>query len=135
MRENQRMQFGEHLSVIQQRAPTRPNHNFQILDTAFFHGVVGATPFRCNLSVNGVDFARTTENRNHRLLPTQRITPDDGNSHDGVVERSMDMSHAVETCFLHVYVRIRCLATFNQQFDYFDRICADPMGTSVGLAC
>ncbi len=58
-------------------------------------------------------------NRNHRLLPNPTRYPDDSDSHDGVVERSMDMSHAVRACFLtRLRARIGAFAII-QSPDYF----------------
>ncbi|SUG03616.1 Uncharacterised protein [Salmonella enterica subsp. enterica serovar Pullorum] len=57
------------------------NHNFQILDTVFFHGV--SATLCCNLSCKRSGFARTTETGTTGCCPTQRITLTIGNSHDG----------------------------------------------------
>ncbi len=94
------------------------NHNFQILDAVFFHGV--SATLCCNLSCKRSGFARTTETGTTGCCPTQRVTLTISDSHDGVVERSMDMSHAVrDFVFLHVYVHeLVPLPLFNHP-DYF----------------
>ncbi|CAM8681832.1 hypothetical protein LECLMA074M_22465 [Leclercia sp. M-A074-M] len=72
-------------------------HNFQILDAVFFYGF--SATLCCNLSCERSGFARTTETGTTGCCPTQRVTLTISNSNDGVVERSMDMSHAVRDLF------------------------------------
>ncbi|BBQ76474.1 hypothetical protein WP3W18E01_04420 [Raoultella ornithinolytica] len=73
------------------------DHNFQILDAVFFYGF--SATLCCNLSCKRSGFARTTETGTTGCCPTQCVTLTIGNGNDGVVKRSMDMSHAIRDLF------------------------------------
>ncbi len=61
--------------IVDSAAWTRTfNHNFQILDAVFFHGV--SATLCCNLSCKRSGFARTTETGTTGCCPTQRVTDD-----------------------------------------------------------
>ncbi|ACT05236.1 conserved hypothetical protein [Dickeya chrysanthemi Ech1591] len=88
------------------------NHNFQILDTVLFHSFSAA--LCCYLSGERSGFTRTTETGTTGSCPTQRITLTISNGNDGVVERSMDMSHTVRDLLSYTLTCTnRCLCHYS----------------------
>ncbi|MBG0751055.1 hypothetical protein Q7O_004457 [Pectobacterium carotovorum subsp. carotovorum PCCS1] len=88
------------------------NHNFQVLNTVLFHGLCAT--FCSYLSSERRRFTRTTEAGTTGSCPTQRITLTISNGYDGVVERSMDMSHTVRDLLSYTLTCTnRCLCHYS----------------------